>query len=452
MPDHDRTANVSSGGGPDAQAADAAEALLTLDARHVWHPYTQHLHAPTPIAVARAEGAYLFDAAGRRILDAISSWWVTLHGHGQPEIADAIAAQARTLEQVIFAGCTHEPAVRLAAALARVAPPGLTRVFFSDDGSTAVEAAVKMALQYWDNRGTPRRLVAALEHAYHGDTFGAMSVSARSLFSGPFDRLLFDVARLPDPSEDADATLAAFDTLLDARGDALAALIVEPLVLGAGGMRTWPEAALGALAARCRARGVLLIVDEVMTGFGRTGPLFACQRADVAPDIMCVSKGITGGFLPLGATLATEAVFDAFLSDDRRRTLFHGHSYTANPIACAAALASLALLEAPASAAARARIEATHRRELPRVAEHPRVRSPRVLGTIAAFEIVAHEQGYLAGVGRALAAHALAEGVLLRPLGDTCYLLPPYCTSDDDLAHAYAVIAAFLARDDAAPG
>jgi adenosylmethionine-8-amino-7-oxononanoate aminotransferase len=434
---------VMSGGGPRGGSnSTTADELLALDARHVWHPYTQHLHAPAPLPVARAEGAYLYDADGRRILDAISSWWVTLHGHATPEIADAIARQARTLEQVIFAGCTHEPAVRLAAALARVAPDGLTRVFYTDDGSTAVEVAVKMALQYWENRGESRRLVAALEHAYHGDTFGAMSVSARSLFSAPFDRLLFDVARLPDPSEDGAATLAALDALLDARGRELAAVIVEPLVLGAGGMRVWGEDTLRGIAARCRAAGVLLIADEVMTGFGRTGPLFACARAGVAPDVLCVSKGITGGFLPLGATLATDALFDAFLSDDRRRTLFHGHSYTANPLACAAALASLALLESPTCAAARARIEAAHRRGV--AALGARVTNVRVIGTIAAFDVASAEHGYLAGVGRALGAFALGEGVLLRPLGDTCYLLPPYCTSDDDLAHAYDVVARFL--------
>ncbi len=418
--------------------------IPTLDARHVWHPYTQHLTAPTPIVVERAEGAYLYDASGRQILDAISSWWVTLHGHGTPEIADAIARQARTLDQVIFAGCTHEPAVRLADGLVHAAPPGLSRVFFSDNGSTAVEAAVKMALQYAANRGTPRRLVAALEHAYHGDTFGAMSVGDRSVFSAPFDEHLFDVARLPDPGVDPDATLRAFDALLADRAGEVAALIVEPLVLGAGGMRLWHETTLRALAARCRAHDVLLIADEVLTGFGRTGALFACARAAITPDIMCLSKGITGGFLPLGATLATERVFAAFLSNDRRRTLFHGHSYTANPIACAAALASLALVRAPESIAARARIEAAHGRGIARIAGHPRVKRPRVLGTIAAFELAGTEHGYLAHVGPALGAFALERGVLLRPLGDTCYLMPPYCTSDDDLAHAYDVIAGFL--------
>ncbi|MGZ8377440.1 MAG: adenosylmethionine--8-amino-7-oxononanoate transaminase [Gemmatirosa sp.] len=420
--------------------------VAALDARHVWHPYTQHWQAPAPVEIVRARGATLHARDGREILDAISSWWVTLHGHAEPGIAEAIAEQARTMEQVIFAGFTHAPAAELAAALVRVLPAGLTRIFYSDDGSTAVEAALKIALQWWHNRGEPRRLVAALEHAYHGDTFGAMSVGARSVFSAPFDPQLFEVARLPDPSEDADATLAAFDRLLDARGRELAALIVEPLVLGAGGMRIWPEATLRALADRCRAAGVLLIADEVMTGFGRTGAAFACERAGVAPDMVCMSKGITGGFLPMGATAAREELFAGFLSDDRTRTLFHGHSYTANPIACAAALASLRLLESDASVAARARIEAAHRRHLDVLGTHPLVRAPRVLGTIAALDLVDARAagGYLNPIGRDLAAYALEQGVLLRPLGDACYVLPPFCTTDAELARAYAVIARFL--------
>ena len=274
-----------------------------------------------------------------------------------------------------------------------------------------------------------------------------MSVGARGVFSAPFDAHLFEVARLPAPDvEDGAATLAALDALLDARGHELAALVVEPLCLGAGGMRVWSEATLRALAARCRAHDVLLVADEVMTGFGRTGPLFACGGAGVEPDVVCLSKGLTGGFLPLGATAVRDALFDAFLGDDRRLTFFHGHSFTANPIACAAALASLDLLRRPACAAARTRIEAAHQRHLARIAAHPAVRAPRVLGTVAAFDLVASDgaSGYLAPVGRQLAEYALAEGVLLRPLGDACYVLPPYCTTDDELALAYGVVERFL--------
>lgn len=413
-----------------------------LDAAHLWHPYTQHGEAPPPVPVARAEGAYLYDTAGRPILDAVSSWWVTLHGHARPEIAAAVAEQARTLEQVIFAGFTHEPAARLAAELVEVLPPGLTRVFLTDNGSTAVEVALKMALQLFRNRGEPRPLVAALENAYHGDTFGAMSASARGVFTEPFTEKLFEVERLPDPSEED--TLAALDRLLDARGHELAALIVEPLLLGAGGMRVWDAATLRALRERTREAGVLLIADEVLTGFGRTGPLFACEAAGITPDVICLSKGITGGFLPLGATVATEEVFEAFRSPDRRRTLFHGHSYTANPLACAAARASLRLLDAEC-AARRAAIEAAHREGVARLAGHPLVRRPRVLGTVAAFDLEA-EEGYLSPIGRELGRFALENGVLLRPLGNVAYLLPPYCTTPEEIAGAYRVVERILER------
>jgi adenosylmethionine---8-amino-7-oxononanoate aminotransferase len=417
-----------------------------LDAAHVWHPYTQHATAAPPLPIARAAGAYLYDVHGRPILDAISSWWVTLHGHAHPAIADAVAEQARSLEQVIFAGFTHEPAARLAAELVERLPPGLTRVFYSDNGSTAVEVALKLALQYWWSVGERRPLVAALEHAYHGDTFGAMSASARSAFTAPFGDQLFEVARLPDPV-DGDP-VAALEALLDARGRELAAVIVEPLLLGAGGMRVWGAERLRAIRALTAEAGVLLIADEVLTGFGRTGPLFACGGAGVVPDIICLSKGLTGGFLPLGATCCREEIFEAFLSDDRRRTFFHGHSFTANPIACAASRASLALLD-DACEARRTAIEQAHGGELARLAAHPRVCRPRVLGTMAAFELEG-TSSYFAAAGPRLAAFALERGVLLRPLGNVVYLLPPYCTTPDEVRGVYDVIGQFLRAEDAA--
>jgi adenosylmethionine---8-amino-7-oxononanoate aminotransferase len=407
--------------------------IAALDRAHVWHPYTQHATAPEPLPIARAEGAVLYELSGRPIIDAISSWWVTLHGHAQPEIATAIAEQARTLEQVIFAGYTHAPAAELAAGLATRLPAGLERVFFTDNGSTAVEVAIKMALQYWSNRGAPRTAIGALEHAYHGDTFGAMSASARSTFTAPFAPHLFDVVRLGDPA-DPDTVLANLD-----QAPPLAAVIVEPLLLAAGGMRVWSPALLRAI----RERATLLIVDEVLTGFGRTGPLFACETAGVVPDIICLSKGLTGGFLPLGATAVRDEIFEAFLSTDRRATLFHGHSYTANPIACAAGRASLALLD-EASAARRRAIEAEHRARLATIAAHPCVRNPRVIGTIAAFDLATSDDGYLDPVGPRLAAFALARGVLLRPLGNVVYVLPPYCITHEQLDTVYGVIEAFL--------
>ena len=415
------------------------------DRRHVWHPYTQHALAAAPVPIARAEGAYLYRDDGAPIFDAISSWWVTLHGHAHPAIAAAIARQAATLEQVIFAGFTHEPGAELAAALVGVLPHGLERVFFSDDGSTAVEVALKLALQYWHNRGERRPLIAALEHAYHGDTFGAMAASDRGVFTEPFAGQLFQVERLPDPSFDREQMLRALDRLLDERGRDLAAVIVEPLLLGAGGMRVYATEILSAIRERTQAAGVLLIVDEVLTGFGRTGPVFACEHARVEPDIVCLSKGLTGGFLPLGATAVREEIFAAFFGADRRRTFFHGHSYTANPIACAAALASLRLLD-EASTRARHEIQCAHEQELAKLGSHRAVRNSRVLGTMAAFDIEGDGAGYLNPVGIELASFALERGVLLRPLGNVVYLLPPYCSTRDDLARAYDVVRQFLER------
>jgi adenosylmethionine---8-amino-7-oxononanoate aminotransferase len=420
---------------------DAEFNVHAADRRHLWHPYTQHGAAASPISIARAEGAYVFDDADRPIFDAISSWWVTLHGHGCAEIAAAIGRQAHTLDQVIFAGFTHEPAARLAQELTQRAPTGLTRVFFSDDGSTAVEVAVKIALQHWANRGKPRRLVVALEHAYHGDTFGAMSVSGRGLFTEPFAGHLFEVARLPDPVRHD--VVGALEQLISERERDIAAVIVEPMLLGAGGMRMWSAGALRGIRALTTAHGIPLIADEVLTGFGRTGPLFACEHAAVSPDLMCLSKGLTGGFVPCGATLATEDLFDGFRSDDRSKTLFHGHSYTANPIACAAGLASLALLD-DASAERRRTIGRAHRAAAIRLETFPGVRSVRVLGTVLAMELTAADGGYLSTVGPALSRFALERGVLLRPLGNTVYVLPPYCSTDTDLARAYDVITTFV--------
>jgi adenosylmethionine-8-amino-7-oxononanoate aminotransferase len=414
--------------------------LIELDQRHVWHPYTQHGSAREPLVIRRAKGAFLYDHDDRAIFDGISSWWVTLHGHAQPEIAEAISEQARVLEQVIFTDFTHEPAAALADELSTVLPGKLTRCFFSDDGSTAVEVALKIAIQYWTNAGKERPLVAAFENAYHGDTFGAMSVSGRGLFTAPFQEHLFEVIRLPDPS--TGDVLEAIDHLVADRGKELAAVIIEPLLLGAGGMRMYGEQLLRDIVTRVRPSGALLIADEVLTGFGRTGPLFACERAKVEPDIICLSKGLTGGFLPLGVTAVREEIFERFVSSERSQMFFHGHSYTANPIACAAARASLNLLD-ETSQLRRDAIEAVHRERLTCLGTHPKVRNARVLGTIGAFDL-ADSSGYLDSRGRALAEYALRNNVLLRPLGGTVYLLPPFCTLPEELTYAYRVIANFL--------
>lgn len=411
-----------------------------LDRRHIWHPYTQMLTAPAPIAVTGASGALLHTADGRTLIDAISSWWVTLHGHAHPAIANAIADQARTLEQVIFAGFTHEPAARLAGRLAAALPGDLERVFFSDNGSTAVEVALKMCVQLWANRGRSRSRFLALDGAYHGDTFGAMSVSARSVFTGSFESLLFDVERLPFPSDDvaAEAMLTTADDALRV-GD-VAGIIVEPMLLGAGGMLMWSAAHLRALAALAAAYRIPLIADEVLTGFGRTGRMFAIEHAGIVPDIMCLSKGITGGFMPLGATVCRPHIYEAFLSEKADHTLFHGHSFTGNPLACTAALASLELFETESTMERIAAIEAVQRERTLHLGERCGSCQARVLGTIAAFDLRVDSPGYLNPAGRAIAARALEAGVFLRPLGNTVYVLPPYCITDEQLHHIHDLL------------
>jgi adenosylmethionine-8-amino-7-oxononanoate aminotransferase len=398
--------------------------------------------ADPPLRVVRGEGALLELEDGRRLIDAISSWWVTLHGHGEPAIAEALARQARTLEQVGFSDFRHPAAERLAERLA--ACSGLERLFFSDNGSTAVEVALKIAWQWWRNRGEPRRQLIAFDGAYHGDTFGAMAVGERSLFSEAFEPLLFAVARTPWPAtwwgDDGveareAAALARLEQLLDTP---TAAVILEPLLQGAGGMALVREEFLRKVEALVRASGALLIADEVMTGFGRSGHLFACQRAGIHPDLMALSKGLTGGFLPMGVTLAREAIFEGFIGTTPGLTLFHGHSFTANPLGCAAALASLTLLqERPERHQG---FEARHRPHLEALARHPLVRRPRLLGSVAAFEVATDAPGYLNPVGQRLQRLALERGVFLRPLGQVVYLLPPLCIDDDQLARCYAVI------------
>jgi len=440
---------------PDARgAADPAPldlaSLQALDRDLVWHPFTQARTAPPATAVRSARGAALTDFQGREILDLVSSWWVTLHGHGHPAIARAIARQAETLEQVIFAGFTHQPAVELCRRLTALLPGGLRRCFFSDNGSTAVEVALKMACQAWRNRGEPGRgRFLAFQGGYHGDTVGAMSAGVSSGYFKPWKRLLFPVDLLPAPATwlgDAtaqareDAALDQMERHLGRYGDRTAAAIIEPLVQGASGMRMHRPRFLRGAVERLRAKGVLVIFDEVMTGFGRLGALFGCLEAGIAPDLVCLSKGLTGGALPMALTITTDAVHEAFLDERMDMAFLHGHSFTANPLGCAAALASLDLLLDPACAAARARIERRHRAGLaPLVAAGPGASRLRIQGTIAAFQV--------AGPGRAarMRPWLLERGLLVRPLGSTLYLLPPYCITDGQLDRAYEGIAEGLA-------
>lgn len=420
-------------------------AFLARDAASLWHPYTQHGFASPPLIVTAAHEANLWLASGAEILDGISSWWTTLHGHCHPVIASAIARTARELDHVIFAGATHEPGVRLAERLLALAPPGLDRVFYSDDGSTAVETALKMALGFHARRGaTERTRFLALEHGYHGDTVGAMSVSSDSPFTRDFRPLRFDCARIPVPvhgRREADC-LQVLDDLLAREGEQFAAMIVEPLLMGAGGMLVTSRSFLRGIRERTQKHGVLLIADEVLTGFGRTGAMFACERAGITPDLLCLGKALTGGTLTLAATLATGAIYSAFLSDRREDAFLHGHSFTGNPIACAAALASLSLLDAAALDRAGAigdRIGAG----LSSLTARRGVREIRGIGLVRAVELSDPDhRGYLADVGPKMAAVALEHGVLLRPLGSVLYALPPLCVTDDECDRIAAAMVA----------
>jgi adenosylmethionine---8-amino-7-oxononanoate aminotransferase len=405
----------------------------------IWHPFTQHAVQPESTLISRGEGAWLETADGRRIFDAISSWWVVTHGHRHPHIMQAIKSQADRLDQVIFAGFTHEPAEELARHLIAITPPELEYVFFSDSGSTSVEVALKMTLGFWRHCGENRSRILALEGAYHGDTIGGMSVGERGVFNAPYQPLLFDVDRLPFPSAGREqATLDALNTAC--RNGGVAALIVEPLILGAGGMLIYPPWVLAEMKRICQTHGALFIADEVMTGWGRTGTLFACEQAGVTPDIGCYSKGLTGGSLPLAVTLCRADIFDAHYSTDRTRTFFHSSSYTANPIACAAALANLEIWEREPVMERIARVAALHTERLDRFREDKRFANVRQIGTIAALDIVASDAGYMANIGPLLYQSFRARGLLVRPLGNTIYIMPPYCSGGSELDLVYEAI------------
>lgn len=402
----------------------------------VWHPFTQHALTPDFPLVRRGEGAWLETENGR-LFDAISSWWVITHGHRHPRIIDAIKRQADKLDQVIFAGFTHQPAEDVAQGLLDIVPPGLAHVFYSDSGSTAVEVALKMALGFWKAQARPRHKIIALEHAYHGDTIGTMSAGARGVFNAAYEPLLFEVVRLPFPAGRACDTLAVLE---EAAKDA-AALIVEPLILGAGGMLMYDAEILAKMKRLCERHGTLFIADEVMTGFGRTGTLFACEQAGISPDILCLAKGLTGGSLPLAATLCTPPIFEAHYSTDRSRTFFHSSSFTANPIACAAARANLDVWK---TEPVRQRIVALANAQeaaLQPFARDPRFSNVRRLGTITALELNVADPGYLAGIGPEMTRFFHAGGILLRPLGNTIYVMPPYCTTAEELALVYRAVA-----------
>lgn len=412
--------------------------LVSRDLNVIWHPYTQMQTALPPVPIVRGEGACLYDENGKCYIDAVSSWWVNIHGHAHPYIAKMVSEQLQKLEHVIFAGFTHEPAIELAERLLKLLPDNQAKVFYSDNGSTAVEVAIKMCLQYWHNQGIHRTKILAFNNAYHGDTFGAMAVSGRSAFTAAFDSLLFEVEFVDLPGE---ANISSLKSHISHLKSDLACFIFEPLVQGSAGMIMYEAKYLDELMQHCRKEGVLLIADEVFTGFGRTGKPFACDYLNTKPDIMCFSKGLTGGTMAMGLTTCTQQIYDAFLSEDKLKTLFHGHSYTANPVACSAALASMDLFLEDSTKENIKRIVDSHRQFAARIKDHPKVRTIRQTGTIVAMEWETDANtSYFSSLRDKLYQYFLGAGIILRPLGNVLYILPPYCITGDQLLYIYGKI------------
>jgi adenosylmethionine-8-amino-7-oxononanoate aminotransferase len=418
--------------------------LSASDKKNIWHPFTSLEGSPEPIVIEHAEGIYLHTPDGRKIMDAISSWWVNLHGHSHPEIAKAVAQQAKKLEHVIFAGFTHEPAIKLSENLLSILPANFSKIFYSDNGSTAVEVALKMAMQYWHNKGIDRKTIIALEGSYHGDTFGAMAVGDRSIFTTPFSPYLFNVDFISFPSEaNEETTITQFKSLIDSGN--VAAFIYEPLIQAAGGMRTYSENVLNLLLELAKQKEVVCIADEVFTGFGRTGKLLASDHVSEKPDLIALSKGLTGGTLPLGVTAVSKNIVSAFQNNELAKTFFHGHSFTANPIACAAANASFELLMKDDCQQSIIRISQQHEDFAAELNSIPTVKEVRTLGTILAIELSTKEStSYTNSVRKKIYSYFLEQDILLRPLGNTFYIVAPYCITADELNHLYQAIRKFL--------
>jgi adenosylmethionine-8-amino-7-oxononanoate aminotransferase len=410
----------------------------------VWHPFTQMQIAEGPIGIVKGEGSYLYTESGNKFIDAISSWWTCIHGHAHPYIADKLSEQAHNLEHVMFAGFTHEPAVQLAENLLSVLPPNQAKIFYSDNGSTAVEVGLKMAFQYWKNLKQEKTKIIAFNDSYHGDTFGAMSVGSRSAFTEAFFPFLFDVEFVESPARNSELCLTQVEALLS-KGD-VAAIVYEPLVQGAGGMLMYTAEVLDKILSLCQRHEALSIADEVMTGFCRTGKFFASNEGDFNPDIMCLSKGLTGGVMAMGVTSCTQEIYDAFLSDHfMEKTFFHGHSFTANPMACAAANASFELLEKEATKTAINLIHQAHLAFLERIKDNVNIVLPRVKGTILAIDVKSDaETNYANAVRDEINHFFLNRGILLRPLGNTLYVMPPYCISKEDLDFIYETIEEYI--------
>ncbi len=418
------------------------------DLQFIWHPFTHLKFAEAPVNIISSKDSYYFDEKGNRYIDAISSWWVNLHGHSHPYIAKKIAEQALQSAHTIFSGFTHPQAINLAERLLQILPDNQKKIFFSDDGSTSVEVALKMALQFFFNRNEERYKIIAFENAYHGDTFGGMSAGARNVFNEPFASLLFDVIHIPVPQKNN--LRKSLDTLMKSIKDGnVAAFIFEPLVQGAAGMVMHDAEGLDAMISVCKKTGVICIADEVMTGFGRTGRMFASEYLTEQPDIICMSKGITGGFMPFGVTSCANFIYEAYVQEDRTKTFFHGHSYTANPLACAAANASLDLFETENTLDKINKISEMHAGFAARIQNKIKGWDVRHKGTIIAFEYREEKSHYLAHAGDKASNFLFKKGILIRPLGNIFYLLPPYCITREDLNYIYSVIEEFLMLENA---
>jgi len=412
-----------------------------LNTDPIWYPFTQMKLAAPPIHIERAKDCTLYGKDGKEYIDAVSSWWVNIHGHSNEIIAKRIAEQALKMEHIIFAGFTHSPAIDFAKKLIAILPENITKVFFSDNGSTAVEVALKMALQFWYNQGDKKKTkIIAFENAYHGDTFGAMSVGAKSTFNAAFEGHLFQVDYLPTPNfENIEIVKNQLVELV--KHQDVAAFIFEPLVQGAGGMLMHEAQHLDQLIQIAKQNNVICIADEVMTGFGRTGKNFAINHLQNQPDIVCLSKGITGGFMPLGVTVCAQPIFDAFYSNNKAKTFFHGHSYTANPLSCAAAIASLEILLSEECQLNIHKIAQSHSQFGETIKGEPFVKTLRQQGTILAIELNTEEDSsYFNTIRDDVYEFCLNEGVLLRPLGNTIYIMSPYCIKSEELKKVYAVI------------
>lgn len=413
--------------------------LLEADEKYIWHPYTQHKTAQKPIAITRGDGALLYDSDNKEYIDAIASWWVNPFGHSNKFIADAIYKQLTTLEHVLFGGFTHEPAVKVAEALMKILPKNQQKIFFSDNGSTAVEVAIKVGLQSFYNQGEKRTTIIAFENAFHGDTFAAMAASGISFYTQAFEGMFIDVVRIPVPT--AGTEQQSIEALQQAlQNHSVAAFIFEPLVQGAAGMVMYEAAMLDKLMLICKENNVLTIADEVMTGFGKTGRTFACDYLEQMPDMMCLSKALTGGTIPMAITTFTQPLFDIFYSDDINKALFHGHTFTANPTGCAAAIASMELLFTDEMQKNIQRVNKRHSEFQTHIKHHIKVKTTRVLGAIFALEVVAEGESYYGTMRNKLYNYFIESGVIMRPVGNIIYILPPYIISDNQLNRIYDVI------------